>query len=181
VSPSLHPDPPALAGEGSSRSVASGRGALRDEFIRFIREIGIEVREVAPGAALFLPGLDIRRGAIVVDRARWLHPGDILHEAGHLAVATPAERSAETLSPSPADEMAAIAWSYAAAVHLGHAAEIVFHADGYRGGGPSLSENFSAGRYVGAPLLDYYGMAVEPRRVKPGGPPAYPHMLRWLR
>jgi hypothetical protein len=154
---------------------------LRDRLIRFIREIGIEVRDAALDEACFLPGLDIRGGAVVVDHPRWLHPGDILHEAGHLAVAAPEQRSGERLSPTPGDEMTAIAWSYAAAVYLGLATAIVFHAAGYRGGARALIENFAAGRYIGVPLLHWYGMTIEPRQAKPGGAPPYPHMLRWLR
>jgi len=57
----------------------------------------------------------------------------------------------------------------------------VFHAAGYRGGAESLIENFEGGRYIGVPLLQAYGMTIEPRRAKPDGPPPYPHMLRWLR
>jgi len=154
---------------------------LRTKLTGFIRAIGIDVRDAAMDDACLLPGLDIRGGAIIVDPPRWLHPGDILHEAGHLAVAAPEERAADRLSPSPGDEIAALAWSYAAALHLRLAPTIVFHAAGYRGDGPWLAETFAAGHYIGAPLLDYYGMTVEPGRAKPGGPAAYPHMLRWLR
>ena len=160
---------------------ATGLDPLRDRLIRFIRQIGVEVRDAALDEACVVPGLDIRGGAIIVDQPRWLYPGDILHEAGHLAVAAPADRSAERLSPSGGDEMAAIAWSYAAAVHLGLPTAIVFHAAGYRGGAQSLIENFAAGHYVGVPLLQWYGMTIEPRQAKPGGAPPYPHMLRWLR
>ena len=156
-------------------------GPLRRRLIRFIRGIGIEVHDAPVGASCFLPGLDIRSGAIIVDEPRWLHPGDILHEAGHLAVAAPEERSAKTLSPSGGDEMAAIAWSYPAAVHLGVATAIVFHGAGYRGGAASLTENFEAGHYLGVPLLHCYGMAIEPRGAEPDSAPPYPHMLRWLR
>ncbi len=160
---------------------APGLDPLRDRLIRFIREIGIAVRNAELDESCFLPGLDIRGGAIVVNQPRWLHLGDILHEAGHLAVAAPEARSAERLAPNPGDEMAAIAWSYAAAVHLGLPTGIVFHAAGYRGGAKALIENFEAGRYIGVPLLQWYGMTVEPRQAKPGGAPPYPHMLRWLR
>ncbi len=159
----------------------AGLELLRARLIRFIREIGIEVREAALDESCLLPGLDIRGGAVVVDHPRWLHPGDILHEAGHLTVAAPEARSAERLSPSGGDEMAAIAWSYAAAVHLGLETAIVFHAAGYRGGAKALIENFEAGHYIGVPLLHWYGMTIEPRRATPGGAPPYPHMLRWLR
>lgn len=146
-----------------------------------MRGIGIAVRETAPGEQSFLPGLAIRNGAIVIDPARWVYPGDILHEAGHLAVVPRAERAVEALEPTATDEMAAIAWSYAAAVHLGLAADIVFHADGYRGGGSSYARSFAEGGHFGTPVLAYYGMTIEPRRASTGGLPPYPHMLRWLR
>ena len=51
-----------------------------------------------------LPGLAIEHGAILVDEQRLSHPGDILHEAGHLAVADPVGRNAPTLSPTPGVE-----------------------------------------------------------------------------
>jgi hypothetical protein len=159
----------------------AGLDLLRDGLIRFILGIGIEVRDAALDDPCILPGLDIRGGAIIVDQTRWLHPGDILHEAGHLAVAAPEQRSAARLSPSGGDEMAAIAWSYAAAVHLGLPTSVVFHAAGYRGEAQSLIGNFEAGHYFGVPLLHWYGMTIEPRQAKPGGAPPYPHMLRWLR
>jgi hypothetical protein len=154
---------------------------LRGAIVDFVRGIGIEVREAATDEPCFLPGLDIRAGAVIVDVARWLYPGDLLHEAGHVAVATARDRLAPRLAPSGGDEMAAIAWSYAAAVHLDVAPEVVFHAAGYLGGGPGIAENFAAGRYFGVPLLAWYGMAIEPHRAAPDGPPPYPHLLRWLR
>jgi hypothetical protein len=159
----------------------AGLDPLRDRLILFTQEIGIEVRNAALDDSCILPGLDIRGGAIVVDQPRWLHAGDILHEAGHLAVAAPEQRLAARFSPSGGDEMAAIAWSYAAALHLDLETAIVFHAAGYRGGAEALIKNFGAGHYVGVPLLHWYGMTIEPRQAKPGGAPAYPHMLRWLR
>ena len=155
--------------------------ALRERVLRFVRGIGIAVRDAKPDeACFFLPGLGIRGGAVVVDPARWTYPGDLLHEAGHLAVVTAEARAAETLTPAPEDEMAAIAWSYAAAMHLGVAVRTLFH-DAYKAGGECLADNFSNGRYIGTPMLAYYGMTIEPRRASPDGPPPYPHMLRWLR
>jgi hypothetical protein len=153
---------------------------LRQRLIRFVDSTGIPVSFEALSDTL-LPGLDVRRGALCVDLDRWLYPGDILHEAGHFAVAAPDERKAARLNANPGDELAAIAWSYAASAHLGIASEIVFHAGGYRGGGLALVENFAAGRYIGVPLLAWYGMTIDPRRVPSDGSPIYPHMLRWLR
>ena len=147
----------------------------------FVRGIGIDVRAAALPKKTFLPGLEISHGAILVDPAQLAHPGDLLHEAGHLAVAEPAERNAPTLAPSPGDELTAIAWSYAALRQLDLDPAVVFHTDGYKGGAESIIENFTAGHYFGVPLLQAYGMSCEPRQAAAKGVPPYPHMLRWLR
>jgi hypothetical protein len=154
---------------------------LTERLVAFVRGIGIDVRAATLPEKTVLPGLDIRHGAILVDETRMTHPGDILHEAGHLAVTDPAERHAPVLSPDGGDELTSIAWSYAALRHLGLDPAIVFHDRGYKGGAASLIENFTAGNYFGVPLLQCYGMAVEPRRAAAIGVEPYPHMLRWLR
>ena len=154
---------------------------LIERLAAFVRGIGIEVRSATLAGPTFLPGLQIDSGALLIDEARLSYPGDILHEAGHIAVADPAERHKSQLSPSDGEEIATLAWSYAAARHLGLDAGVVFHADGYKGGGPSIAENFSAGHYIGVPLLQWYGMAVEPRHAAERGVEPYPHMLRWMR
>ena len=153
---------------------------LTERLAAFVRGIGIDVRAAALPDKTFLPGLEIRHGAILADAARLTHPGDILHEAGHLAVADAAERDAPTLSPSAGDELTTIAWSYAALRYLDIDPAVVFHLD-FKGGGASIIENFNAGRYFGVPLLQLYGMSFEPRRAAEKGVPPYPHMLRWLR
>jgi hypothetical protein len=153
---------------------------LTERLVAFVRGIGIAVRATSLPEQTFLPGIDIRDGAILIDEARLTYPGDILHEAGHLAVADPAERNAPALSPGPGDELTAIAWSYAALRHLEIDPAIVFHA-AFKGGNDSIIENFTAGRYFGVPLLQLYGMSVEPRMAAAKGLEPYPHMLRWLR
>ena len=154
---------------------------LTERLAAFVRDIGLPLRAAALPADTLLPGLDIRDGAIVVDEARLAHPGDILHEAGHLAVSDPAERGVPRLSPTPGDEMASIAWSYAALRYLGLEPAIVFHPQGYKGGSAAIIENFEAGRYFGVPLLHAYGMSCEPRRAAEQGVAPFPHMLRWVR
>ena len=154
---------------------------LTERLAAFVRDIGLPVRAAALPADTFLAGLDIRDGAILVDESRLAHPGDILHEAGHLAVAAPAERRAPRLSPSPADEMASIAWSYAALRYLDLDPAVVFHPKGYKGGSAAIIENFEAGRYVGVPLLQLYTMSCEPRQAVKKGVAPFPHMLRWVR
>lgn len=120
---------------------------LTERLAAFARDIGIDVRTATLVEPTFLPGLDIRHGAILVDEARLTYPGDMLHEAGHIAVADPAERNAPTLSPSPGDELTTIAWSYAALRHLNLDPAIVFH-DAFKGGGAAMIENFTAGHYI---------------------------------
>jgi hypothetical protein len=150
----------------------------------FLTENGLTVRAGAVEGKTALPGIAIEHGALVVDEAKLLHPGDLLHEAGHLAVALPEQRAAfhHDVGHHPGDEMAAIAWSYAAALHLKIDPRIVFHDEGYGDTegdqGNNLAENFATGHYVGVPMLAWYGMAHE--RAKDGEPP-YPHMKRWLR
>jgi hypothetical protein len=156
-------------------------GALSEAFAAFVRGVGIPVRTASLSGPTFLPGLDIRYGELLVDGERLAYPGDILHEAGHIAVSDPAERQREKLDPTPGDEMATIAWSYAALRHLEVPPEVVFHPHGYKGDSQALIENFSAGRYFGVPLLQLYGMTVEPRIAAESGVEPYPHMLRWMR
>jgi hypothetical protein len=154
---------------------------LTERLAAFVRSIGIAVRAATLSDATVLPGLDIRDGAILADESRLAYPGDLLHEAGHLAVAAPAERNAPTLSPTGADEMTSIAWSYAALRYLNLDPAIVFHDHGYKGGAAAIRENFAAGRYFGVPLLQFYGMSFEPRLAAQNGVEPFPHMLRWLR
>jgi hypothetical protein len=153
---------------------------LTERLAEFVRGVGIDVHAATLIEPTFLPGLEIRGGALLIDEERLSYPGDILHEAGHIAVSDPATRTTAPVSTDPGEEMAASAWSYAAARKLGIDPAVVFH-DGFKGGGPDMVENFNAGRYVGVPLLHWYGMSVEPRQAGAAGPEPYPHMLRWVR
>lgn len=153
---------------------------LADRIAAFLDEIGIVVSTGGVGDA-FLPGVAVRGGGLVVDPARLAWPSDLLHEAGHIAVTDPALRPRLCeVSDEPAEEMAAIAWSYAAAVHLGIDARTLFH-DGYKGGGAALAAAFESGGDVGVPMLAWFGMTNgrSTRRAPVEAP--YPHMLRWLR
>jgi hypothetical protein len=143
----------------------------------FLREVGLTVHERPISGPTFLPGLTIDRGALVIDEARLLYPGDILHEAGHLAVLTPDVRQNADgdVGDDGGLEMAAIAWSYAAALHIGLDPSVVFHADGYKGGSNSLLENFASGCYIGLPVLVWAEMTAAT------GARPYPSMTRWLR
>jgi hypothetical protein len=149
----------------------------------FLEEQGFSVRFATVLESSFLPGIAIQQGVLLIDPSHLLSPGDILHEAGHLAVLLPAERSEvnELVGNDGGMEMAAIAWSWAAALHLGIPPSELFHTNGYKGGSAALIENFSAGRYVGVPMLEWFGMAAGEKRAQTVGTAPYPAMIRWLR
>ena len=147
----------------------------------FVRSIGIEVQACPIDWKTQFPGLDITAGAVLVDERQLIHPGNILHEAGHIAVHDPAHRKQTKFSPLRGEELSALAWSYAAVVHLGLTVELVFYPGSYHGWHTSLIENFAAGRYLGVPLLQRYGMVVEAHHAAEHDVEPYPHMLRWLR
>jgi hypothetical protein len=96
-------------------------------------------------------------------------------------VTDPAVRHEFRLAPNGGEEMATRAWSYAAAQHLGVPVEVLFHPEQHNGNSDMLIENFTAGRYIGVPLLQWFGMTVEPRVAVKGGVVPFPHMLRWVR
>jgi hypothetical protein len=150
--------------------------------LAFLEHIGLEVRREPIHGKTFMPGVTIRQGALVVDPDQLLYPGDLLHEAGHMAVMTAAERAA-CEGNAIGDEMSAIAWSYAAALEIGIDPRVVFHEHGYRSGGDSIVENFSQGRYFGVPLLQWYGLTRERAGEGESGTElaVYPQMQHWLR
>jgi hypothetical protein len=154
---------------------------LTEKLAAFVRGIGIGVRAATLDGPTFFPGVDIQYGAILIDETRLAHPADILHEAGHIAVTDPAERHQFRLSPNGGEEMATLAWSYAAALHLGIPADVLFHPEQHNGNSQMLIDNFTAGRHIGLPLLQWFGMTVEPRQAAERGVEPFPHMLRWVR
>lgn len=153
---------------------------LIGRIVTFLRTVGIPVEVAVLDGETFLPGIAVAAGRLHVDPTRLTWPGDLLHEAGHVAVGDPS-RPDDGVSDDPGEEMAAIAWSYAAVLELGLAPDVLFHAGGYRGGARALIENFAEGGYVGVPMLAMWGLTREPHRAKAMGAPGYPHMLAWRR
>jgi hypothetical protein len=140
----------------------------------FLERIGLSVRSEEIPEPTFLPGIEVRHGVLTFDPERLLYPGDLLHEAGHLAVLSVSERviAHGSMGDSGGRETAAIAWSWAAAREIGLAPSVVFHPAGYKGGSDGIVENFTAGHYFGVPMLEYYGLT---------GRGEYPAMRQWLR
>src|ERR1051325_1080039 len=116
-----------------------------DRIMEFLLHIGLQIRRAEFSQQTFLPGIAVDHGTILIDESKLLYPGDLLHEAGHLAVITGEKRrqAQDDFSKKASEEMMAIAWSYAALVHLRLEPSIVFHSGGYRGWSDSLIENFT--------------------------------------
>lgn len=161
----------------------SDRKQLDGEIIAFLREIGIGVEFAPLAEPTILPGIDIHHGTLVLDQSKLKYPGDILHEAGHLAVVASERRNRlhKNAGQKAGEEMMAIAWSYAAARHLEIDASILFHADGYKGGGDSLIENFTNGQYFAVCTLEWLGMTFEPKAGRQtAAEETYPKMRKWI-
>lgn len=156
---------------------------LFDKCIDFLQTIGIPVAFTTIEAECFLPGFQLSGGKVLVDREKMRYPGDLLHEAAHIAIVPAAERpslTAESIMLRPmreAEEMMAIAWSYAACEHLDIHPYFVLHNEGYQGGGNEIADNFIEGRYFGVPMLQWTGMCA----ANGSDEPQYPVMLKWLR
>jgi hypothetical protein len=159
------------------------RSEILAKVTAFIREQGIGVVEGPMFRPTLVPGIDIEAGRLRIEVEQMCEPADLLHEAAHIAL-TPRERRSSlhgTIESSPAEEVCAIAWTWAAAMLLGIEPDRVFHEEVISGNGPTLLENFSAGRYVGVPMLQRWGLTLEPSPALAAGVSPYPHMLRWLR
>lgn len=154
--------------------------------ITFLNYIGIQTMFRSIEGDSFLPGFLIENGIVIIDRERLQYPGDILHEAGHIAVVPLADRSRLTEKAiikrrdREAEEVMAIAWSYAACMHLMIAPSFVFHEDGYRGGSSSIMDSCSRNEYMGMFMLQSLGMATDGKGAAPDAT-IHPTMKRWLR
>lgn len=162
------------------------KNPLTQKIADFLIEIGLEVQREKLGEETFLPGILIKDGKILVDEEKLLYPGDLLHEAGHLAIAPNDLRnslSGEIELPefnSYEIESGADAWSYAALLYLDLDPHVVFHSNGYQGKSESLLFGFSVGVFPGANVLARTGLAAVEKDAKKRGAP-YPKMLKWLR
>ncbi|WP_338846242.1 hypothetical protein V8J88_21110 [Massilia sp. W12] len=168
-------------------AAAARHGAELVKIHAFLYHIGLRLEQKALGDDCFLPGLELGPGVVYVDYDKLCWPGDILHEAGHLAVTPASQRAAvgsaalELPWPTQGEEIGALLWSYAALRHLDLTPEYVFHADGYKGDAGWLAEQFCSGNYIGMPILEWAGLSLSPERAQAEGKPAFPQMLQWLR
>ncbi len=180
--------------------------------LSFVDAIGIDIGLGTEAEDGFLPGIRVSNGRLIVDPERLHTSGDILHEAGHIAVTPSAYRSridgnvdealaaalhGIDLADPAADpalrglaqlggEMQAIAWSYAACIHLGLPPKVVFCPGAY--GMPKdqqpvqMVQQLEMGFQPGIQWLVMTGMT-DPPTIFTGGrvtAHSYPRMKRWL-
>ncbi len=187
------PRPPELSGlaanhfnvttEAAAPMKPEANNEATDKIVTFLHEIGLEVRAGDIAGDTVLPGIKVEQGVLIYDPAKLQFPGDLLHESGHLAVKTATDRKScgPDLGGDPAEEMMAISWSYAAALHLGLPPEMVFHREGYRGGSASLLQNFGFGHYLALPMLQWIGLTHDEKQARQLGVEPFPKMKLWLR
>lgn len=162
-------------------------GEITRKIVDFLIEIGIPVVSSSIDGETFLPGILVEHGRLLVDESKLLYPGDLLHEAGHLALADSGLR--ESLSGEVAFpgvimepvESQAIAWSYAAALHIELDPTVVFHENGYQGNASGLLFNFQLGAYIGVNGLQAAGLTALGERATMLGCRPYPSMIKWVR
>src|SRR5690242_11927205 len=97
-------------------SPSMARGETLRRIVAFIKSIGIDVDEGAMTRKTLVPGIDIVRGALIIDEDAMCMPADLLHEAAHIALTLPDRRSLldGIMNTTPAEELSAIAWTWAA-------------------------------------------------------------------
>jgi hypothetical protein len=172
--------------------------------IQFLCGLGlcVSVEEEVHG---FVPHIRIDHGALVVDRQ--CPVSNLLHEAGHLAVAPAryrrsfnadlyasmhamlADLAAREIEPDSPEYRAAIqcsdpevtAWAWAAGAHLGIPPEAIIQDGEYEGEGEGLRTGLALGAYVGIHGLAHAGFCcTREDLVAYTGLPAYPRLAFWL-
>ncbi len=156
---------------------------VTQKIVDFIIEIGISVHKELINEKTFLPGILVKNGGLAVDEDKLCFPGDLLHEAGHLATLLPEKRATvyNDVSKNAGDEIVTLAWSYAAAVYLDINPYIVFHDNGYKGDSKWLVEHYKGGGELGIPLVEWMNLSYSKERAKQENEKPFPIMKQWLR
>ena len=157
---------------------------LTERLAAFVRSVGIDVErgDAGPSRRCF-PGLDIRYGAVLIDESRLIQPGR--HPARGRPYRGARIRRSAWRSGSRRRAERSLRRSHGLTRRRcisGSTPTLVFYpGSSFQGEAPTLIENFAEGRYIGVPLLQRYGMSVEPRPAAERGVEPFPHMLRWVR
>lgn len=156
--------------------------------LHFLEKIGIYFEFSSIDIDTYVPGINIHNGSLQIDLEKLSFPGDLLYEAGRIALAPAAVRS--SLS-HPIDNqldfdvathsMMTIAWSFAAALESGTPLEVLFHPEGYKGQNESIQHGFQSGQYMGLPMLQLLGMSYDALNAPLRGFEPFPVMQYWIR
>ena len=156
--------------------------------LRFLEKIGVPFQFTSIDIVTYVPGINIHNGSLQIDLEKLSFPGDLLYEAGRIALAPSAVRPRLTHPiESQLDfdvathSMMTIAWSYAAALDSGTPLEVLFHPEGYKGQNESIQDGFQSGQYIGLPMLQFLGMAFDAKNANQQGLQVFPFMQLWLR
>ncbi|SOE20031.1 hypothetical protein SAMN06298216_0532 [Spirosomataceae bacterium TFI 002] len=159
-----------------------------DLILIFLKQIGIPFRLEKIKSEQFLPGILISNGSLIIDVDQLLFPGDIMHEAGHIALAPPEIRNSlnnqidkQLDFDMATHELMAVLWSYAAAVEAKIPPIVVFHPEAYKGESEFLIQSFEQGNYNGLPMLQWLGMTYDEQKAIANNTKPFPHMISWLR
>ena len=154
----------------------------------FLEKINIPYHFDKITVETYVPGILIKNGGLVIDNELLKFPGDILHEAGSIALCpTDVRPTLNTPIAAQLDFDAAthsfmtLAWAYAAALHSDTPLEVVFHKNGYNGQNESIIYGFQSGQYIGLPMLQYLGMAYDANLAAQNNAQPFPSMIQWLR
>lgn len=156
---------------------------LIDQIQNFLESIGIKVNICSIEQPTFLPGIMIEKGELWIDKEKLSYPGDLLHDAGHIAVSAKEKRhllSGNNINDA-GEEIAAILWSFAASKVLNIPLSVLFHKDGYKGESDWLINSFESQNYIGLPLLEWMGMTLSEQKATEQGIQPFPNMIKWLR
>lgn len=152
--------------------------SLTSSILAFLDKIGIPNQPKILDETCVLPGVLIDKGILYYDLSRLENPGDLIHEAGHIALMTQDERNKivgnvkEYRSPAEDDELGVLAWSYAASKYLDLKPEVIFHENGYHGQSSQLVHGYATGQNLGLPLLVWMNLCDYE---------TYPAMKKWVR
>ncbi|MEA5461199.1 hypothetical protein VB796_19200 [Arcicella sp. LKC2W] len=156
--------------------------------LSFLERIGIPVQITTLTSEMSLPGILINNGSLQIDLAQLKFPGDLLHEAGRIALAPSAVRSSlshpiesQLDFDVPTNSMMTIGWSYAAAIEANIPLEVLFHPEGYKGQNDSILFGFQSGQYIGLPMLQWLGMAFDAQNAAQHGVQPFPSIQKWFR
>ena len=68
------------------------RDSVLEQIFQFFDEISIQYNFTEIETETFLPGIQIKNGVLQIDLQKLKYPGDLVHEAGHIAVTKSEER-----------------------------------------------------------------------------------------